>query len=383
MQSVEELSVDVAVIGGGIMGASAALALRKSGLTVALVDKGMCGAQASGVNAGGVRQQGRALSELPMTRRAAKLWPKLHEIVGDDVEFRQVGHLRLARSEADVQMLEDYAASVREYGLHPEIISGRQTRERFPWVSAEIAGSSLVAEDGHANPRLVGPAFARAARTHGAHVREFTRIEHALWTGSRFEISARNLTIRSRYLVNTAGAWSGHFLALFNDSAPLKLRTPNLFVTEPIPYFLTKSIAVCGGAVYFRQVERGNVVIGGGPGWGDLSAERSRNRADTTLGQFARVTELVPELNGIQIIRSWSGLEGDFADKVPVIGPSRTTPNLIHAFGFCGHGFQLGPAVGEIIDELVRDGRSQTPIEAFSISRFGAAAQNPQPARVA
>ena len=384
MASTESLAVDVAIIGGGIMGSSAALALRKSGLTVALVDKGMCGAQASGVNAGGVRQQGRALAELPMTRRAARLWPRLHEIVGDDVEFRQVGHLRLARSEADVQMLEDYAAAAREYGLHLELISGEETRKRFPWTSARIAGSSLAAEDGHANPRLVAPAFARAARAHGADIREFTRIEHAQWTGSGFQVTAPGLSIKSRYLVNTAGAWSGHFLSLFHESAPLTLRTPNLFVTEPVAYFLTKSIAVCGGAVYFRQVERGNVVIGGGPGWGDLATERSRNRADTTLGQFARVTELVPELNGIQIIRSWSGLEGDLPDKLPVVGMSQTTPNLVHAFGFCGHGFQLGPAVGEIIDELVREGRSQTPIDAFSLARFNnASAENDQAAKVA
>ena len=64
------LNVDVAIMGGGIMGCTAALQLRKDGLTVALLEKGMCGAQASGINAGGVRQQGRAFSELPLARRA-------------------------------------------------------------------------------------------------------------------------------------------------------------------------------------------------------------------------------------------------------------------------------------------------------------------------
>ena len=53
-----------------------------------------------------------------------------------------------------------------------------------------------------------------------------------------------------------------------------------------------------------------------------------------------------------------------------MIGMSSTTPNLIHAFGFSGHGFQLGPAVGEVIAELVREGRSTTPIEPFRIERF-------------
>jgi sarcosine oxidase subunit beta len=61
-------------------------------------------------------------------------------------------------------------------------------------------------------------------------------------------------------------------------------------------------------------------------------------------------------------------------DHLPVIGFSRTTPNLIHAFGFSGHGFQLGPVIGIIIDELVRTGTSKSPLDAFDIARFGGTA---------
>ena len=65
----------------------------------------------------------------------------------------------------------------------------------------------------------------------------------------------------------------------------------------------------------------------------------------------------------------------------PVVVPLRpitgTTPGLIHAFGFAGAGFQIGPAVGEVIAELVRDGASTTPIEAFAITRFNASATAP------
>ena len=376
---METISADVAIIGGGIMGCAAALELRKAKRSVVLLEKGLCGAQASGVNAGGVRQQGRHITELPMTRRAAKIWPRLHETLGEDIEFRQVGHMRLARSESDVDMLEKHAAAVRDYGLHLQLLSGKTVQEMFPWVSRKIAGASVALEDGHANPRLVTPAYARAARRHGADIRERTAVESAQWTGDHFEIETASLRIKARFLVNAAGAWAGTFMSLFGEQAPLTLRTPNLFVTEPVPYFMTKSIAVCGGAVYFRQVERGNVVLGGGPGWGDLGMERARNRAETTLGQFQRAAELVPELEGLQIIRSWSGLEGDLPDKLPIVGFSRTTPNLIHAFGFCGHGFQLGPAMGEIIRDLVCEGRSEIPIDAFCISRFDAPAiESPQ-----
>jgi sarcosine oxidase subunit beta len=63
-------------------------------------------------------------------------------------------------------------------------------------------------------------------------------------------------------------------------------------------------------------------------------------------------------------------MEGEMADRNPVIGFSRTTPNLIHAFGFSGAGFQIAPGVGEVLAELVRDGESRTPIQAFAIDRF-------------
>jgi transaldolase len=84
-------------------------------------------------------------------------------------------------------------------------------------------------------------------------------------------------------------------------------------------------------------------------------------------------------LAGAHVIRSWTGIDGKMPDLIPVIGRSRTTPNLIHAFGFSGHGFQLGPVVGEIIAELVTQGRSVSPLEPFSNDRFANASPASQP----
>ena len=79
---------------------------------------------------------------------------------------------------------------------------------------------------------------------------------------------------------------------------------------------------------------------------------------------------LVPALAGVSVIRSWSGIDGGMPDGIPVIGPSGTTPRLIHAFGFSGHGFQLGPAIGAILSELVLDGRTEVPLAPFAIQRW-------------
>src|SRR5437016_7033269 len=282
------LNVDVAIMGGGIMGCTAALQLRKDGLTVALLEKGMCGAQASGINAGGVRQQGRAFSELPLARRAICIWYKMAALVEDDVEFRPIGHIRLAFSDKEFSVLEEYARTAREFGLNLELMGSETVHKLCGWLSRKVKGASFSPECGHANPRLVTPAFARAARRHGAVVHEFTRVRAAQWTGSSFEIAADPLTVRSRYLVNCTGAWAEEVCGWFGERVPVILRAPNLMVTEPIPLFITRSVGVVGGIPYFRQVDRGNVVIGGGPAWGSLALEGSRPVSETTLTGYAK-----------------------------------------------------------------------------------------------
>jgi sarcosine oxidase subunit beta len=63
-------------------------------------------------------------------------------------------------------------------------------------------------------------------------------------------------------------------------------------------------------------------------------------------------------------------MDGQMPDHIPVIGFSSTTPQLVHAFGFSGHGFQLGPVIGLIIAELLVKGGTQSPIAPFAIERF-------------
>ena len=85
---------------------------------------------------------------------------------------------------------------------------------------------------------------------------------------------------------------------------------------------------------------------------------------------MAELVGLIPRLAGASVIRSWTGMDGEMPDEIPVIGPSHTTPGLVHAFGFSGHGFQLGLAIGAIVAELALDGATETPIAAFDIRRL-------------
>jgi len=373
----ERLEVDVAIVGGGLAGCSSALHLRRrdgAKPAVCLMEKGALGSQASGVNFGGVRQQGRDFAELPLAIRSRSIWSRLPELVGADCEFVASGHIKLARSEADVDELERYAEGAADRGLRLEMIGAGRIRDEYPWLGKNVRGASLAPEDGHANPRLVAPAFGRAARAAGADVREHTRVVEAARDGDRFTVRcAGGLEVSARFLVNAAGAWAGAIAAGFGERVPISTHAPNMLVTEPLPPLVTRSIGVCGGDVYLRQAARGNVVFGGGgEAWCDLALERSRPLTDLSARTIPKAIDIVPRLASALVIRSWSGIEGMMPDHLPVIGFSRTTPNLVHAFGFSGHGFQLGPVIGMIVDELIRDGASKSPLEPFDIGRFAA-----------
>ena len=367
----ERLRVDVAIVGGGIAGCSAALHLRRQGLSVCLMEKGALGSQASGVNFGGVRQQGRHFAELPLARRSREVWGRLRELIGTDCEFVPSGHIKLARNDADLAALERYAADAAKFGLELQMMGRKRVRDEYPWLGENVIGGSLAADDGHANPRLVAPAFGRAARALGADLREFARVVEMARDGARFLMRcATGLEVSASFLVNTAGAWGGEIAGTFEEPVPIETTAPNMLVTEPLPSFINRSVGVCGGDVYLRQVARGNVVLGGGDGWVDLKQERSRPLSETSARAIDNALDLVPALRSALIIRSWSGIEGTMPDDIPVIGPSASADGIYHQFGFSAHGFQLGPGVGALMAELIAAGATNLPIASFHVDRF-------------
>ena len=235
---------------------------------------------------------------------------------------------------------------------------------------------SLSPLDGHANPRLAGPAFARAARRAGANIVEHAEVVQVEHEGAGFVAhTADGRRFRAAQLLVACGAWSNRMAAQFGEAMPMDARGPQMGVTEPLPYAIGPSIGVSSPieheGLYFRQIARGNIVFGGGlkgPAHTDLI--RAYVRPDNVLRQMRELRRLVPAFAQVQLIRVWSGIEGYTGDGQPVIGPSARVPGLHYAFGFNGEGFAISPGVGETMAELIATGQSTTPIESFSIDRF-------------
>lgn len=367
---------DVIIIGGGIMGASAAFFLARRGKSVTLLERDLVGQAASGTNFGHVRRQGRPLHQLPLAHRSREIWLNLKALIGEDCEHVQSGHVRATYDAEQIGKLEDYARAAAEHGLALELMSANALRDRFPFIGPDVLMASYDPTGAHANPRLTAPAFGRAARRVGVDLRENAKVTGAIKSGEDFIVEVEGQgQFRAPILLVTAGAWAGALSEQFGEPVPLTTAGPQMAVTEPLPYRIRPTISVSGATdnevIYCRQVERGNIVFGGFAR-GPASAETMRAQVlpENTLGQLGGIQRLIPAMARAHVIRVWSGVESYLPDAIPVMGPSMTTPGLFYAFGFSGSGFQIGPGVGEVMAELIATGATSTPITPYSIARF-------------
>jgi sarcosine oxidase subunit beta len=146
---------------------------------------------------------------------------------------------------------------------------------------------------------------------------------------------------------------------------------PPLFTVRPERGYAGPSLHAVDGTLLLRPGRGGEAVVGFFPRVrADLATGTTDVPMDRVERGLARLAEVAPGLGRLTPGRVWSGVEGYLPDMLPVIGWSGTTPGLLHAFGFSGHGYQLAPGVGAVVADLLTDGTSATPIDAFTIRRF-------------
>jgi len=368
---------DVLILGGGLVGAASAFFLRhQHNLSVTLLERELIGRQASGTNFGGVRRQGRSAQQMPIAHRALHIWSKARELVGEDLEFRPYGHLRVCHTPERADIMAEYAREIRHAGLELRLLTREQLQQQLGIFSDEILMGSLSPHDGHANPRIAAPAFARAAQRLGARIVEHAhiiRVEHAHDGFRTYADDGRQW--QSEQLLIACGAWSAHLSAQFGEPVPLEWRTPSMAVSEPLPHragpFIAMNSDCIDEVVYFRQIARGNLVIGGGRRAGvDLQTARARVEPDNILRQMRELRRFFPAFARVQLLRVWSGVESYTPDLRPVIGPSAKVEGLHYAFGFSGEGFAIAPGVGEVMATGIAGGCSGLDLSPYAIIRF-------------
>ncbi len=367
--------MDAIVLGGGLMGAASAYFLARRGVRVTLLERNRVGSGATVASFGNIRRSGRYIPQLGLARRSLALWGEAARMLGRDVEFRATGHLRLIFSQAGLDEMRAFAEAARPWDVDLEELGPAEIRSRFPGLGPKAIAASFSPKDGSGNPRLIAPAFAEAARRLGAEIVEEAEVTAIGTSASGFRIETSRGAYAAETMLNTAGAWGARIAARFGETVPIVAKGPQMGVTEPLPHRILPVVGVWAhdhGGGYLRQVERGNIVFGGGAERTDVSLDSGHAKADPARlpGQLRALLPILPALANVAVIRTWSGCEGYVGDGLPVMGPSATTPGLFHAFGFCGHGFQLGPGVGDVMAEVMTTGATDVFLHDFRIDRF-------------
>ncbi len=366
-------TADVLVIGGGIHGCSVALHCALKGLSVIVVERHTVGRHASGVNAGGVRRLGRAVAEIPLSMAAMEIWHRITDLVDDDCGFRAAPQVKVAETEADLDTLAARAETVRAHGYDHEVpLDRQQLRSLLPAVAPHCIGGLASLGDGFADPYRTTAAFRRAAERHGARIVERCSALGIDRSAGRFRLNTDHGAFDGALLVNCAGAWGGEVAAWLDEPVPIEPIAPMMLVTDRLPRFCDAVVGAAGRPLSFKQMDNGTVVVGGGRrGVVDDQGTGTRLRLPELAKTAATAADIFPIMAGATIVRCWAGIEGRMPDDLPVIGPSGTTPDAVHAFGFSAHGFQLGPIVGAILAEQIVGDRGNLPLDAFDIRRFG------------
>ncbi|WP_323039866.1 FAD-binding oxidoreductase [Gemmobacter sp.] len=371
--------MDAIVIGGGLMGSAATFFLARRGLRVVLLERGRVGTGATVASFGNIRRSGRYLPQLPLAHHSRALWGQAQHLLGRDVEFRATGHVRLIFGDKGLADMRRFRQAAQPWGLELEEMDAADLHRRFPGLGPTAIGASFSPDDGSGNPRLISPAFAEAAVRLGAKVVEGAEVLGITPTDAGFRVETTRGSFAAAQVLNAAGAWGGRIAERFGEVVPIRAHGPQMGVTEPLPHRILPVVGVwaeSGHGGYLRQVERGNIVFGGGVTRTEVDLDSGHAHYDFARlpAQLASLLPILPALAGVSVIRTWSGCEGYVADELPVMGPSATTPGLFHAFGFCGHGFQLGPGVGDVMAEMMATGRHLVPLGDFRIDRFAQAA---------
>ncbi len=361
-------SFDVVVVGAGIVGAAVAERLARAGKSVALVERGAVGAEASWTAAGlltPVHPWNYPKPLLALDDESAELWPglaaHLRETTGIDIELRQTGLLTLITNDEDEAAADQRTEWRRSRGEVVERLDGDATRALEPVLSDGIRGALLCPGFAQLRNHRVAPALALAAQRAGATAREHEPVLALCEDGDRVTgVHTPHGVLNAGEVVLAAGAWSASLLG------------PGVVVTTPArgqmlllrgrPGELRHMVLSAGDYLVPRM--DGRILAGS-------TVEYVGFDRRVTVSGVRKISDaierLTPGLSELPVEGTWAGLRPDTPDSLPLLGALR--PGLIMATGHFRSGIMLAPVTAEIVLELI-DGTQARDLSAFRPDRF-------------
>ena len=364
---------DVVVIGGGVIGLSTAHALARSGAgTVVLLDQGPFGSGSTCKAAGGVRAQFSDETNIVMGHYGLDVFERFATLFDQEIDLRQNGYLFLLDDPADVADFERSVALQQSLGIDSRMIDSAEAKRLAPIISTEgVLAAAYSPRDGHCTPESVTLGYARAARRAGATLLSDCRVTGGEVTGGTIRaVRTEAGRIETGAVVCCAGAWSRTVGGWFGVDLPVDPVRRQIVVTEPVPG-LDPSMPMTidfSTTFYFHEEGPGLLIGMSDP---DETVGFTMNRGDEWLpGLVAAIERRAPSLSDVGIASGWAGLYEVTPDHNGLIGEAPDVSRFLYATGFSGHGFLLGPAVGEVMSSLVAGEAPFVDVSALDARRF-------------
>ena len=362
---------DVAVVGGGLVGAATAWGLAREGCRVALLDEGDRAVRASRGNFALVWVQSKGLglaAYAGWTVRSSEAWAgfaaALKDETGLDVCFQRPGGFHLALSERE---LEARANTLKRLHNQPGIVDYRteilghgQVAKMLPDIGREVVGASYCPLDGHVNSLRLFRALHTAIHARGVRYLPSHRVESIAREGGGFRVATTQGDVRAGRVALAAGNANMRLAPMVGLAAPMKPERGQIVVTERLRPFLHYPV------VTLRQTDEGTVMIGD-------SKEESVDPSGLTLGVSAteaeRAVRQFPLLANVNVVRTWSAIRVMTQDGFPIYDESETHPG---AFVLCCHsGVTLAANHALTVAPMIARGAlDRTVLAPFSARRF-------------
>jgi len=414
-------TTSVVVIGGGIIGTSAALSLAARGIPVVLCEKGYIACEQSSRNWGWCRQTGRDEREMPLIVESLRLWRDMDGLTYSATGFRECGVMYVAESEQDEHRFQAWLEMARPFDIGARLLRGADLERLMGGAQRSFLCALHVPGDGCAEPQKAAPAIARAAQRMGAIILAHCAargLERK--TGRVSGVITERGTIGCEAVILAGGAWTGLFCS------SLGVRLPQLKVLSSV--MRTASVAGAPDTctymdeVAYRKRLDGGYTIARGSGFvipvvpdslrylreflpilkkerGNMKPrlnaqslkewtaprrwpldrpspfERDRvldPQPDRALNRAAHqaMVRLFPQFREVPIVQEWAGYIDVTPDVLPYIGPTGAVPGLTVATGFSGHGFGIGPGAGRLAADLATAQNPSVDPAPFRLSRF-------------
>jgi sarcosine oxidase, subunit beta len=376
--------IDVLIIGGGLAGCATAYYLSRAGAEVLLVERSDLNTQASGSNAGSIHAQIPHLTfveegddwartfapTIRLLLESVRVWAKVGEELGADLEVATPGGLLVAESDAQMRDVERKAAIERSQGMQIHMLNRADLARIAPYVSERMIGGAFCADEGKANPLKATPAFANAAIRHGAIVNTFTDVVAISAENSGYRVDTNRGTLKARRVVNCAGAQSGRIAKLLGIDLPIEGHAIQISVTEPAESIITHLLYYAGSRLTLKQTAVGTCLVGGGwPARRSLVSDSLTVDPVSLQRNLQVAVRVVPALASLHLVRTWPAIVNGTADWKPILGEIPGYPGFFMNM-FPWLGFSAGPIAARIVSDLVLGRTPPFDLDAFSAVRY-------------